>query len=57
MYSVGWNKKLNYCVGLSVDGVVDVTKRYVKNWPQVLKRRTLISERDLQEVRERVQLG
>ncbi|KAL0138900.1 hypothetical protein V8B55DRAFT_1518902 [Mucor lusitanicus] len=44
LYSVGWNKQLNYCTAFSVDEAVDVTKRYTRNWPQVLTRRTKIRE-------------
>jgi hypothetical protein len=49
MYSVGWNKELTYCIGFSVDEVVDVTRRYVKDWHQVLQRRQLIDEQHLTE--------
>ncbi|CAO0802530.1 unnamed protein product [Mucor circinelloides] len=44
LYSVGWNKMLNYCTAFSVDEALDVTKRYTRNWPDVLKRRTKIRE-------------
>ncbi|KAI8340153.1 hypothetical protein BC941DRAFT_419556 [Chlamydoabsidia padenii] len=44
MYSVGWNKQLTYCIGFSADEVVDVTRRYVKEWPQ---QRQLINEQQL----------
>ncbi|KAL7319397.1 Peptide-N(4)-(N-acetyl-beta-glucosaminyl)asparagine amidase [Mucor circinelloides] len=44
LYSVGWNKTLNYCTAFSVDEALDVTKRYTRNWPDVLKRRTKIRE-------------
>ncbi|KAK4515938.1 uncharacterized protein ATC70_010898 [Mucor velutinosus] len=44
LYNVGWNKKLNYCTAFSVDEALDVTKRYTRNWQEVLTRRTKIRE-------------
>jgi peptide-N4-(N-acetyl-beta-glucosaminyl)asparagine amidase len=32
MYESGWNKKLSYIVGVTVDSVVDVTPRYTRQW-------------------------
>lgn len=50
MYSVGWNKKLNYCIAFSVNESIDVTKRYTNNWPEVLKRRNQVEEVELSMV-------
>ncbi|KAI9338429.1 hypothetical protein BD770DRAFT_400686 [Pilaira anomala] len=47
LYSVGWNKKLNYCIAFSVNEAIDVTKRYTNNWPEVLKRRNQVGEVEL----------
>ncbi|ORY91045.1 hypothetical protein BCR43DRAFT_498404 [Syncephalastrum racemosum] len=44
LYTVGWGKKLTYCIGFSCDEAVDVTKRYTKDWSQVLERRNLVDE-------------
>ena len=43
-YECGWNKKLTYVLGFSNEEVVDVTRRYTKNFEQVLTRRTDCSE-------------
>lgn len=52
LYSVGWNKQLNYCTAFSVDEAVDVTKRYIKGWPEVLKRRDKVNEAQLTLVKK-----
>ncbi|XP_050275005.1 peptide-N(4)-(N-acetyl-beta-glucosaminyl)asparagine amidase [Quercus robur] len=45
LYEKGWNKKLNYAIAISKDGVCDVTKRYTrKKWHEVLPRRNIITE-------------
>ncbi|KAI8987378.1 hypothetical protein BDF20DRAFT_910008 [Mycotypha africana] len=47
LYSVGWNKQLSYCTAFSAVEAVDVTKRYTRNWPEVLKRRNRVREIEL----------
>jgi len=44
LYESGWGKKLTYVVAFSADEVVDVAPRYTDVWPDVLSRRTLVSE-------------
>ncbi|KAJ8760701.1 hypothetical protein K2173_017745 [Erythroxylum novogranatense] len=44
LYEKGWGKKLNYVIAIAKDGVYDVTKRYTRNWPEVLSRRNITTE-------------
>ncbi|KAJ7533661.1 hypothetical protein O6H91_13G059000 [Diphasiastrum complanatum] len=50
LYEKGWGKQLNYIFAFAKDGIYDVTRRYTRNWPQVLSRRDMLSESALQEV-------
>lgn len=44
LYEKGWNKKLNYVIAIAKDGVYDVTRRYTRNWHEVLSRRIITTE-------------
>jgi peptide-N4-(N-acetyl-beta-glucosaminyl)asparagine amidase len=44
LYEAGWGKKLTYVFSFSDQAVVDVTPRYTQKWPEVLSRRTLVTE-------------
>jgi hypothetical protein len=44
LYEVGWNKKLNYALAFGTHEVVDVTRRYTRDWTGVKQRRTDVSE-------------
>ncbi|CAN6205440.1 unnamed protein product [Urochloa humidicola] len=50
LYEKGWNKKLDYVIAISKDGVRDVTKRYTRKWHEVLSRRTITSEETISDV-------
>jgi len=41
-YEAGWGKKLTYIVAIAKDEVVDVIRRYTRQWDQVKARRTLV---------------
>lgn len=47
MYEHGWKKEFKYVIGFSRDDVQDVTWRYSNMHKEVLKRRTLCTERQL----------
>ena len=49
-YEEGWGKKLTYLIAFSNNNVVDVSKRYVIDPEQNLKRRTLVSEEWLKNI-------
>ncbi|KAL9447668.1 hypothetical protein AB3S75_015190 [Citrus x aurantiifolia] len=50
LYEKGWNKKLNYVIAISKDGVFDVTKRYTRKWHEVLSRRNIATEQTVSAV-------
>eukprot|EP00931_Biecheleriopsis_adriatica_P068133 TRINITY_DN42160_c0_g1_i1.p1 TRINITY_DN42160_c0_g1~~TRINITY_DN42160_c0_g1_i1.p1 ORF type:complete len:611 (-),score=80.37 TRINITY_DN42160_c0_g1_i1:45-1829(-) len=56
-YELGWRKKLTYVVAFSPLEVVDVTARYTSNWPQVLERRTLVQEQELETIIRMADVG
>lgn len=47
LYETGWGKKLTYLLAFHRYGTVDVTRRYTRDWEGLVKRRTLISEDQL----------
>ena len=55
-YDKGWGKKLTYCIAFDKDCVTEVTRRYVIDYEECLKRRTLVSEewllQKLHDIRE-----
>lgn len=55
MYESGWGKKLNLIVAVNHEMVVDVTRRYTRNWDQVEQRRTNDLGMDEQWLRDTVQ--
>lgn len=48
LYESGWKKKLTYCVAVSRDCVMDVTRRYTKKYEEVRSRRNEADESQLQ---------
>lgn len=47
MYEHGWNRNLSYVLAFSKDDVQDVTWRYSNKHDEVLKRRTMCTEKEL----------
>jgi peptide-N4-(N-acetyl-beta-glucosaminyl)asparagine amidase len=49
IYEAGWGKKLNYAIAFAQTHIIDVTKRYTRQWDEVLTRRNLINETFLEQ--------
>ncbi|KDQ15812.1 hypothetical protein BOTBODRAFT_107998, partial [Botryobasidium botryosum FD-172 SS1] len=50
LYDKGWGKKMSYILAFSTDGAEDVTRGYVRDWDETLRRRNRGSEEDLAKV-------
>jgi len=50
LYDKGWGKKMSYVLAFSIDGAQDVSRGYVQDWEETLKRRRQGSEEDLRQV-------
>ena len=49
VYETGWGKKLNWIFSFGKHDMLDVTKKYTKNYAEVPKRRTSVSEEWLEK--------
>ena len=44
LYERGWGKKLTYIFSISIERIVDSSKRYTQNWEEMKTRRLEVSE-------------
>jgi hypothetical protein len=54
MYECGWGKKLTYLIAFSKDEIRDVSKRYTRSYPEMLKHRNQCPEQWLFEFIDRL---
>ena len=52
LYEQGWGRVMTFIIGASIEEVVDVTPRYIKNWETCQERRSKVNEEQLQELLE-----
>ena len=57
LYEQGWGRKMTFILGYSIEGVKDITSRYVKNWNIILERRSKREVDKLEELLEGINLS
>ena len=57
LYEQGWGRKMTFIIGYSIEGIKDITSRYVKDWNIILERRSKREVDKLEELLEGINLS
>ena len=61
MYEQGWGRVMTFILGLSDDGLVEVTPRYVKDWKVVNERRSermiIKLQKIMEDINKKMEIG
>ncbi|KAG8923254.1 peptide-N4-(N-acetyl-beta- glucosaminyl)asparagine amidase [Tulasnella sp. 418] len=54
IYDRGWGKKMSYILAFSITGAQDVSRGYIQDWDEALKRRKQGSETELKKILDEI---